>query len=250
MTYDTKEFLNKIKLLFSTLFNRTMPYVVIGNPDKEDHFLFTSVDPDEIEILNPNPDVVIHDVIINDKNFQNDLYEKFPVLKNYILILFVRDFLSFINKNKNLDIEMFVHEGHVYIRKNEKTEEENIQCGIVVSEYITDRYVDLIKAIKDKSDKPVEPYEYNLSVNLFNGKRTTVKTYTDINQTYAGKCFLSPGFNTIALDKYLGAYKQHPEYSYKLISWSSNKDIRCETLFTDNFVSVVSVQPFSRWYAK
>ena len=58
-----KDYDANLKLLFSSLFARKMPYVIFAHANEDDAMIFTNISLDDIMLYEPSTDQYIHTVI-------------------------------------------------------------------------------------------------------------------------------------------------------------------------------------------
>ena len=116
MNFSDKDFIQQLKLLFSSLFSRAMTKVVVGCPGlKENEFFFTNIKLEEIQMYEPDPAFFIHKVEVLDPHVLEDLFEVFPFLKDTCCLLFTDKLLSTIGKHvgKVKDIQVFMNNENI-----------------------------------------------------------------------------------------------------------------------------------------
>ena len=156
LTFDTKYFINNLKLLFSSLFARQMTQIVIGCPvygERDDVFIFTNVPYDDIEIYESDPEKYFHEVTVKDRQLLDQLYLLFPVLKECTLLFDSRLFMSGFNKStKNiLDAKLYLSgQGLVF-----ECGEISVTCGRLLSAFMADQYHKIFQTGLPPEEDPI-----------------------------------------------------------------------------------------------
>lgn len=245
-----KEFINKTKLIFSSLFARNMPHVIIGCPKVSDTtFIASNIPVEEMEIYEPTADYYIHKCDITDIEYYSILVTKFPVLKENVVYINTAKFLSSFNKFvKDLDLtEMVLKNNEVILR----CMEQEFVIGNLISEFTSNLYYNTWEFGLVKCESP---FEKVLDEQHLNTDNPTFLEVLDHCPEYVGgevkkiKIIITAGKNTISLKEF---YKKANLLSYDvhLKVGVENRAIKIQCSVDTPLVNVVSVQPAIRYYA-
>lgn len=250
MHLSDKDFLNRLKLYFSTLFARSMPKVVIGCPDLADNeFLYSNIKLEEMEYYEPDSSYYIHRVELCDSDFFNDLIERYPVFKTCTWMLYTDKLTSYINKHVGelKDIKIYVEDVKIMISVNPKDSNEPLigEIGELISEYTASQYLHVFNsALVD----PVSSIETDLC-----GKMNIDLPYTILDvphftdRTCKAALILSgSGVSMKEFPKKADLF----QYTYSMLSSAEGKTVRVNTRFKCPLVNVTSVQPSIVWFTK
>ena len=240
-----KEFLNKFKLLFSSLFARSMTKVIVGCQEfKRNEFLFTNIKLDEIQMYEPDPDYFIHKVEIFDTNFMDDLFERFPFFKEAICILYTDKILSTINKHVGSLEEIktvFINNHYDVIVKTSEHTPLAVTCADLISPYDATQYVTLFQqSLVD----PVLSKEKDISSDIDPNKDYSVVAFDILQDRHAKFVYATKSY--VSLKEY-PAKSKITEYSYVARASADKKTIRVNTVFQNEWLRVTSVQPSMIW---
>ena len=250
MQLSDKEFLNRLKLYFSTMFARSMTKVVIGCPDLADNeFIFSNIKLEEMEYYEPDSAYYIHRVELNDSEIVNDLFERYPIFKDTTWMLYTDKFLSCVNKHVGdlNDIKITTEGATVFVSVKIKDQEEPFvsEMGEIISEYMTSQYLRVFNtAVVD----PVTAVETELC-----GKISVDTPYTIIDvphfteRTCKAALILSgSGVSMKEFPKKADLF----QYTYSMLSSAEGTTVRVNTRFKCPQVNVTSVQPAIVWFTK
>ena len=98
-------FKKKLRKLFSTLFARKMPYVCTRYPEKVGLIEFTDMPVEQIYVFQPVATQHVHEVVIQDGDFANELVQYFPEVFQKSSWIDVRQFLIVLNKFEKVNKE-------------------------------------------------------------------------------------------------------------------------------------------------
>lgn len=250
MQLSEKEFLNRLKLYFSTLFARSMTKVVIGCPDLADNeFIYSNIKLEEMEYYEPDSAYFIHRVELNDSEFFNDLVERYPVFKDTTWMLYTDKLTSFVNKHIGTLNEMLITvDGiNVIISVKVKDQEEPLvgEIGEIISEYMASQYLRVFNtALVD----PVSAVETDLCGRI---SVDTPYTIIDVPHFTERTCKAALLLNGSGV-----SMKEFPkkadlfQYTYSMLSNAEGTTVRVNTRFKCPQVNVTSVQPAIVWFTK
>ena len=250
MQLSDKEFLNRLKLYFSTLFARSMTKVVIGCPDLADNeFLYSNIKLEEMEYYEPDSAYYIHLVELNDSEFFSDLIERYPVFKDTTWMLYTDKFMSFVNKHDGelKDIKIMVDGADIRISVWPKDAKEPLEgsIGEIISEYSATQYLRVFNASKVD---PVSAVETDLLGHISIETPYTIMDVPHFTERTCKAALLLSGSGV--------SMKEFPkkadlfQYSYSMLSNAEGTTVRVNTRFKCPQVNVTSVQPAIVWFTK
>lgn len=91
-------FKKKLRKLFSTLFARKMPFVCTRYTEKVGLIEFTDIQEEQVYVFQPVASQHVHEVVLQDGDFANELATYFPEMFLKSSWINVRDFLVVLNK--------------------------------------------------------------------------------------------------------------------------------------------------------
>lgn len=262
MRLSDVDFKKRMKLFFSSLFSRKMPFVVFGCPDyKDNQLLYSNLPLDVVELYEPKAEYYLHKVTIHDSDFIADLYERFPLLQQGVVLLNMRDFLGLANKAKGLEQLCLVsrkdgNNVNIWLQLLGITDHplQEVLVGMIISVFQANLYNDLFSSGRVLVD---DPYEQPLTQNDIINSETCPVTYLSIYdhgfESYqpirASRATVQEGSSFICFKEYLKNSKE-PDYTFKLRSGTNDRAAKLEFEFVSNDVSIISVQPAGRWYTE
>lgn len=244
-----KEFVTKTKWIFSSLFARNMPHVIIGCPKVPDTtFIASNIPIEEMEIYEPTADYYIHKCDITDIEYYSLLVSKFPVLKDNVIYLNTAKFLSAFNKFvKDLDItEMLLVNDKIVL----KCLDQEFVIGDLISEFTSNLYYNTWESGLVKGEQPYIKILQEADMNLDN---PTFFNVMDHCPEYTGKIepikiIITAGRNTISVKEYFKKTNML-EYGVELKVGVENRAIKIQCSVKTPLVNVISVQPAIRYYS-
>lgn len=134
---DVKERLKTWKLLMSSLFSRSMPYLITGLSNND--WIYTNTSPKELQKQILDASHVIQFVHLKKTDLYSSIVESFPLIGKASMILSLRDMNSVINKN-GIENYALTLEGLNVIMKPLKQEDpaqlaEPLLVGRLLSQY-------------------------------------------------------------------------------------------------------------------
>jgi hypothetical protein len=246
--------LDKLKLIFSTLFARKMPYAIFGLSDSQESttIIFTNISLDEAIIYEPTSEQYVHMVSLKDIEFVTWLYNSFPILKQHKCILDIKKFLSVMNKvkNENVVIEL---DGTSLVIIATKIKEV---CGTIVDDSIVNTYKNIFDGYNktlpwDEINKEhlnlLTDTEYKDDVNimevLINRYNIMINEESSLFRIYATQGKDLPSIKECT--------KKSKEPCFvKLLTQIGDKAIRVKYVFNSDFAYVESVCPSMFWFPK
>lgn len=248
MNFSDKDFIQQLKLLFSSLFSRAMTKVVVGCPGlKDNEFIFSNIKLDEIRMYEPDPAYFIHRVEVLDTHFLEDLFKVFPFLKDTCCLLYTDKFLSTIGKHtgKVSDIQVFMNNENIdlCVFTSNKTPLV-VTCAEIISDHDALQYkrvfdsalIDPATAVgQDLTDSIREKEDYTV-IDLEHFKDRICK-------------FVHPLKGYVSLSEY-PKKAVLLDFTYTAYSANDKTSVRVNTHFRSPSVNVVSVQPSMIWFTK
>ena len=250
MHLSDKDFLNRLKLYFSTLFARSMPKVVIGCPDLADNeFLYSNIKLEEMEYYEPDSAYYIHRVELCDSDFFNDLVIRYPVFKDSTWMLYTDKLTSFINKHtgplENIKIYVDGVSVNISVDTKESSEPLSGSIGELISEYTASQY---LRVFNSALVDPVSAIETDLCGKI---SLDTPYTIIDVPQFTERTCKAA-----LILSGSGVSMKEFPkkadlfQYTYNMLSSAEGTTVRVNTRFKCPLINVTSVQPAIVWFTK
>ena len=245
---EIKSFLHYTKLIFSSLFGRQMPYVIIGCPKlKDNQFIFTNVDTNEAEIYEANCEQYFHLVTIRNYPWLDILFSQYPVLQDSVLFLDVRTFMSCLNKSdKSLNRSKLTLVGQELFFE---CDDILVPCGLLITSFLSEQYYAYYEAGIPKN------VHYTEELKMEN--YTTAPAYfIDIaggdkndKASLKSKTMMLQGKNVICFKEYIPKAKPtHPVL--KLTCGGTKAALQTSYTFVSDEIEVVSSHPNMRYYAK
>lgn len=241
-------FVETTKLIFSSLFSRKMPYVVIGCPTINDDMFFTNISIETIGVYYNDTESFIHKVELTDTNFKADFLHQFPLLVDHIVYLDIRKFLMSMNKFKgdkyNFGLVLDNNIVSVVTYDENKKNVSKMECGQLISESEALDYLHVYES-------GLVPHEGSIS------HRIDESVLVDDNYNIIRLNVSEDKKNNILLltGKGIIAVKEFPKKA-KLEDWSlelvyeDKQTTRLNAIFTSTLVDVISVQPSMIWYLR
>lgn len=248
MNFSDKDFIQQLKLLFSSLFSRAMTKVVVGCPGlKENEFFFTNIKLEEIQMYEPDPAFFIHKVEVLDPHVLEDLFEVFPFLKDTCCLLFTDKLLSTIGKHvgKVKDIQVFMNNENIDICVNTSNNTPLVvTCAQIISEHDASQY----KRVFDSAlINPLEAKEQDITNSIDTSNEYSV---IDIDFFKDRICkFVHPLKGYVSIKEYPNKAVLL-DYNYSAHITNDKSSIKINTVFKSPSINVVSVQPSMIWFTK
>lgn len=241
-----KDYDENLKLLFSSLFARKMPYVIFAHADEDDAMIFTNISLDDIMLYEPNTDKYIHTVLLKDRSFLDWIYETFPILKEHKCILDVRQFMTALNKSsdKYSSAKLELCDNSITITTTNGT----IPCGSVIDDEIVTAYMKIFSGISStglwSESKKLSPSEVGKDFSIIEVVLDDSNVYNKENLLY--KTILEPGKNVPSVAEYCKKTKE-PCF-IKLMVNKQNSAIRVKYVCISDSIYVESICPAMFWF--
>lgn len=256
MVHTEKQFKDKFKLLFSSLFARRMQHVICGCPQFKDPYqlLFTNISIEEAEVYEPNVEQFIHMIVIKDEEFFNDLCEIFDIFKTAVFVLDTQKFLVAFNKTKssldNLKLKVD-HDNNVVFEEHDKKTINSTVCGRVISASLASDYFNIYVSGKIFIENEKcrwfemaieEPSEFK--IDKYTALDIKSNTAPD---TIITKAFLIDGMSTVSTKEFM---KKTNDVNMSFICEQLPNAIKLNAFIDCPLVSVHSVQPAMLWWIR
>lgn len=260
MNYSDKEFLAIGKAIFYQLFSRKMPYVVIQHDSVyNDTFMFSNVDNETMLIYDENPKYCFHKVVVHDKKFLEDFYERFSILSTYTCYIRVVDFFATLAKNKDLnDAKLEVENEIIYMTHVETSKFSDAKetfkspVGILLSEIEADMYFHIWQSGIVKSD---DPYMFMLDKDEYTDDESKYIVLQDIAHptekipAQHAVVILNPGFNIPTVHSFIKSMKNQNPYVRLVCGYDVNCIVQNYEYETPLLTSY-GTHPAQRWFAR
>lgn len=241
------------KLIMSSLFARTMPYLVTGF--SEDSWIFSNVLPEQIQKNTIDSESAIHLVKFKNHELQQMLIEAFPMLGNTSVVVNVGTITKIINKCGIENCSLFVKDYNVHVKST--TEDPtlvNVLVGRVLSRYNLDYYIAWINRYVTREN--LSQYDVILCpVNL--DKLDMAKSEISLFEIHASvpgsskrqwfRLPLRDGMNFPSVFEYVKKSQLIPTINAEII-WKGTNSVEVVVAFDDSNISVRSCYPRRIWY--
>jgi len=240
-TYD-----KKLKLLFSSLFSRKMPYVVFTHKDIDDKLLFTNISINDIMVYEPNTDQYMHSVLLKDPLFMEWIYATFPLLKEYKCIIDIRTFMAALNKTKDAYNTATLSLGGSDICITTST--NSVVCGQILDDETIEAYLRVFNGIDNTGlwteTKNLEPADIGKDFNIIEVVIDNDTLYNKENLLY--RTILEPGKNVVSAAEF--CKKSNEPCFIKLMTRAHRSAIRIKYVCISDSVYVESICPAMFWF--
>ena len=249
MKHDSKTFLTKLKLYFSTLFSRSMPKMLMGATGLEQNqALFSNMSLEEVEHYTPDPKNYMHLVTFLDNDFVSDLFEKFPLLHKSIILIYCDAMLSAVNKNEGTlnDLRLRYTGTTVYIDHIRNNTLTSTECGAIISDYHASRYMDIFtESLIDKGVTHIVPIEDKVNCD----KQVNIVNLGNISGDGFVRLALLAGQSTVSYKTFMSKMKCD-DYAIRAMAEQTGDIVRINFWFACPFVNVISSQPSVIWFKR
>lgn len=245
---EEKDFLKKLKLMFATIFARSMPKIIVGCPELADNvFIYSNVPLEDMEYFEPDANYYFHKVEILDTEFLETLISKFTIFKTATFMLYADKFLAALGKHVgSLDtISLTADNIDILITVHQKDESElTVKCGEIISAYTASRYNQVFDEYKVD---PITSKKYDILDDLQKG--TPISIIELPLNDHMVKCALLNNGSGVSIKEFPSKADLF-EYSYCAITSASGKTLRVNIFFASPIVRVTSVQPATVWFTQ
>lgn len=249
MHLKDKDFIKSLRLMFATLFARSMTKVIVGCPSLPDNvFIYCNIPKEEMEYFEPNANYYIHMVQLLDPDFFEDLIEQFPIFKNTTFLLYTDTMLSAVGKHAGdlTTLKLYNKNEKIFISVVQKDETQiEVECGEIISAHLASQYKHVFD--EHKVD-PVCAKEQDLLQVI---QKDAPFSFIDIEHfsDRTGKCALLSNGSGVSIKEFPSKADLF-EYSYSMLTSEQGTTVELNTVFKCPIVSVTSVQPAVIWFTK
>ena len=244
-----KDFIKKLRVMFATLFARSMTKVIVGCPGLPDNiFIYSNITIEDMEYFEPNANYYLHQVEFLDSEFFEDLVEQFPVFKDTTFMLYTDKFLSVVGKHVGdlSNLKMDVRGSDVVISASAKDGSLlEASCGEMISAHLANQY---LRVFEEYRVDPIISKEKDLLPII---QKDAALSFIDVDHftDRSGKCVLLSAGSGVSIKEF-PAKADLFEYEYTMLSSELGSTVRINTRFKCPLVSVTSVQPATVWFTK
>ena len=247
-----KKSLDKWKLVMSSLFARSMPYLITGY--EKEKWIFSNVLPAQMHGNITNSDSAIHLVKFSNLELQQDIIDMFPLFGTTSVAVNVGTISKLLNKCGFEDCLLEVENFNIWINTSSTDETlKHVLVGRILSQYDLNYYIDWIKRYITRETLthydvvlcPVDLEKLDKSkseVNLF-------EIHTSTPNTTERRWFRLPlldGSNFPSIYEYVKKSKLPFTMNAELV-WRGHS-VEVVVAFDDSNVSVRSCFPKRIWY--
>lgn len=249
MHLKDKDFIKKLRIMFATLFARSMTKVVVGCPGvPENMFIYCNIPKEEMEYYEPDASYYLHLVEFLDTEFFEDLTEQFPIFKDTTFLFYTDKFLSAVGKHTGDLSTLKMHNSGATIFVSVVLKDESVlevECGEIISAHLALQYKHIfdehrIDPVCAKQQELLQQIQKDAPFSFIDIEHFTDRT---------GKCALLSNGSGVSI-------KEFPvkadlfDYEYFMVTEDQGTTVELNTVFKCPIVSVVSVQPAVVWFTK
>lgn len=256
---NPKEFMKKLKLIFYQLFNRKLPFVVFDcfNQEEGDIFpswLFTNIKYETILAYDAKPDYFCADVMILDKEFTQEFYQLFPILKSTPCLIQAVDFISALSKASDITqcSLNLIHDEMIlsYPDKNQIIDK-------VIGIRLLDIDVEMYKTVYNSGKYPnVLPYTRIFKSNELQADKFITEIYdgwtTEDHVPRKVRIIIQVGLTVPSLPLLLKNYKpiDDKESECEIKAGYDGDSVLVNSHYTNSLVCCNITQPAQRWFVR
>lgn len=250
MIHTEKEFREKFKLIFSSLFARKMQYVVCGCPEFLDpkQLLFTNITPAEAEVYEPNVEHFIHLVVIKDEDFFNDLCEIFDIFKTTVFVFDITKLFAAFNKTKTKLTKLHLKADNNNIMFEEYADGKLVNatvCGRVISATLASDYFNIYKQGIIRSDELTTTM---LALPEFTDKYTVLEIVSELTNTKLTKAYILDGKTIVSTKEFIKKFDKDGTLRFVFSRYPNA--IKLNSIFECPLLTAHSVQPSMLWWVR
>lgn len=251
MEVDFKTKLKVVKFITSALFARKQPFMII-NGNEQGVFYYTNVDVSRVVLYRPTIEDVVSRVKIISEDVLKILYEAYPVFKNIIAQIDLREFSKAVNKcikeepgkfpdlvvNKDTnELTMLTSNGAVAFL-----------VGNLVSEHDISYYEEIVDKFSKFGDRLVRRSFKGVQVS---GDDKVSLEITDIECDKDRAEFGLPikdGVNLVSVKEYINKRKLDATYSVGMLVNSAARTAKVMIDYADDWLNASTIMPGSLWF--
>lgn len=245
-----------IKAIFSSLFARKMPYLILGNFERVNTWYMTNISLDEVTIYSPSTEHVIHEIVFVDTEPLTMITSRFPLLNKMVGCIDVSKVCGAMNKYKGatpLDLKVAQNGIDVEIVGDDFVG----IVGRLSAPEIVSTYVSLLDNHICRGKPSDSPRELKFPVDLASIDKNEIAKVR-VNSDHADSLQaiwrvnvpLKDGFNMISCYEYWRKSKQDNAKMDVCVcaSQSGGRTIRTLCRYVDEWMKIISVQPGAVWF--
>lgn len=241
---------DKLKLIFSSLFARKMPYVIFNHTeDLKDTLLFTNIPIESAIMYEKDADHYIHLVILRDEEFLNWFYDAFKIFRTVQHILDARKFLAALNKEKHVyeNVKVSVKNNEIILSGQTGTH----VCGLIVDQDIVEAYTNMYRqasgVLEWKENKDLTEEELSQAFTITDVEVCDDNIY-NTKSISKYRVALLPGSDTIST-KEVAKITSAP-CCVKLLTQLNNEALRVKYIYNSDIIYVESICPALLWFKR
>ncbi len=253
MHHSDKDFINKFKLYFATLFARSMPIVIVGCSSLADNqFIYSNIPLEKMELLENSSTYYLHDVKITDEQFMQDLYEVFPLFKSHIFMLNVSKICSAIGKHTGLLKDIILKEvaGVINITVLDKKLGMPLitECGQLISNFVAHRYLEVYtQAYIGTANTIMYDFKQNITKINLAAPHNTIEIPLSTGKIC--KLVLLNNGSCVSVKEFIPKSKI-TDYAYSIYAKLEKNTVVANAVFTSKEIQVTSVHPAVIWFTQ
>ncbi len=235
---------DQVKLLFSTLFARQMNSIIVGADPQNDNVLyFSNIELNEVDMYEQDASKYIHRVTVYNRAIVDSLYEICPLMKDHVLYINSRAFLSALSKEIKNNYCFEITETNALVLTTDKL---HYPVGEMISTYLAGLYVEIFElgAVTEQHQ-----YRKTLTSADVNAIRINmIDAFNNEEEERPTKVVLTPAKNFVSLKEYPAKTKN--DQWVLILKVFGDRVCKIECDFNTNDIKVESVQPGIRFYCK
>lgn len=243
-----------VKMFFSSLFARKMPYLILGNVERINTWYMTNISLDEITIYSPNVDQAIHEIVFVDTEPLTMITSRFPVLTKMCGCINVADVCGAINRYKGrTPLRMEVDDATKTVVMT--GDDFRSTVGVLSSPEIVSTYTYIFDRHVDRGKPSESPRELKFPVDLTSIDKnaiTKVRVNSDfcdsLKAIWSVNIPLKDGFNMVSIYEYWRKAKQENARMDVCVCQNTGKTICTLCRYVDDWIKVISIQPAALWF--
>ncbi len=253
---DAKALKVTIKLMFSSLFARRMPYLLFE--EGSGTWYFTNVSPEELLVLVPNMTHVIHEVTFNNSEMKDSIVERFPIL-NRTGLIDTRKINSLLNKSKTPDnLQIRIRPNTAILELYDTADTEGVyECedvGVLLEPDLLAKYREHVEFYLNRKqwtdDNRMATYVIDPAVMIRSGASMvtiTNKPTDSLSAIYVVNIPIRDGLNIISANEYVKKMKCPGKLDIA-VCYDNGKALKAVTRYRDDNINVTSVQLCAMWF--
>ena len=230
---STSEINSIFKFLFSSIFARKEPYLILGS---DDVWIYTNISPSDIIMYVPSIDNELHFLTWKNDKYISVLENKIPNLKNMICCIELSKFNSAINKLGLDNFKLVIEETYLYVV--DATTNVKNKCGELISKYVLDLYLAYYKKLHTSLETLISKLDIDI-VRVPTSDNIFFIPYT--NSSGSIKIPVVDGANVVSIKECL--LKLDKPYTICLDVWAYGNSVQTAMEVEWDDIRVISYQP-------